>query len=295
MMDTEGSWVRARELFLELVDADEAYRVAALERLEREEPQIFEAVRKLLEHDQGTAPGTRPEPRLPQDVQVGPYELIDVIGEGGFGTVYRARQERPIVREVAVKILKVGLESPQMLARFEDERRFLARIDHPDVVKILDAGTAPDGRLYVAMELVRGAPITTFAREEGLGLEERVALMMRVGRAVHQVHQRAVIHRDLKPSNILVTKIDGEACPRIIDFGIATAVAESERSGWTRIQGPVCTPGYASPEQLAGSDGIDIRTDVYALGAVLCQLLTGELPREGVTPTETPARVPSAA
>ncbi|MCP3918973.1 MAG: serine/threonine protein kinase [bacterium] len=280
----DSDWVRARETFLDLADADEKERAVALAELAREDPELCKQVERLLAQDAASAPAEQ---------RVGPFVLLDRIGEGGFGTVYRARQEEPIVREVALKILKPGLKSPQFIARFADERKFLARIDHPDVVKILDAGAAEDGRLYVTMELVHGEPITTFVKEHDLALEERVALLQRVARAVHHVHQRAVIHRDLKPSNIMVTVVDGEPRPRIIDFGIATAVSEADRSGWTRIAGPMFTPSFASPEQVAGSDSIDIRADVYALGGVLCELLTGARPRERVTATETAARAPS--
>jgi serine/threonine protein kinase len=283
-------WARARGRFLELAELEGEAQRSGLARLQQVDPELAVFVERLLAQDASAEERTtRPNVRE----RIGPYTVLEKLGEGGFGAVYRARQEHPIVREVALKVQKAGLDSPELVARFADERRYLARIDHPDVVKVLDAGVTDDGRLYVAMELVRGEPITEYVARERPPLAERIALLARVARAVHHVHQRAILHRDLKPTNILVTRVDGVPRPRLIDFGIATALSNADRVGWTRLVGPICTPGYAAPEQLAGSENIDVRTDVYALGCVLCECLTGERPRESSTAASTPPRRPS--
>lgn len=288
--DQAALWARARAHFLELAELDSEPRRLGLARLGQEDPALATFVERLLAQD-ATAGDRAARPQVRE--RIGPYTVLEKLGEGGFGAVFRARQEHPIVREVALKVQKAGLDSPELVARFADERRYLARIDHPDVVKVLDAGVTDDGRLFVAMELVRGEPINEYVARERPSLAERVALVARVARAVHHVHQRAILHRDLKPTNILVTRVDGVPRPRLIDFGIATALSNADRAGWTRLVGPICTPGYAAPEQLAGSENIDVRTDVYALGCVLCECLTGERPRESNAATSTPPRRPS--
>ncbi|TVQ62433.1 MAG: serine/threonine protein kinase [Phycisphaerales bacterium] len=245
-------------------------------------------------------PPRRPDPGAdapdaPLPARIGPYTPIERLGEGGFGIVYRARQTHPVEREVAVKVLRSGLESAQVLARFNDERRFLARLDHPDVVRVLDAGATEDGRLYVVMDLVPGVPITAFVRDAGLSVEERLRLFVRVCRAVHAVHQRAVIHRDLKPSNIVVVRGDDGPRPRIIDFGIAAALDAEDRAGWTKDGAPIGTPRYASPEQSSSSGSVDTRTDVYSLGVLLGEMLSGATPRPHASGAETTATPPSRA
>lgn len=283
-------WARARARFLDLAELEPEPQRVGLAHLWQEDPALAPFVERLLAQDAAAEErAARPSARE----RIGLYTVLDKLGEGGFGAVYRARQEHPIVREVALKVQKAGLDSPELVARFADERRYLARIDHPDVVKVLDAGVTDDGRLYVAMELVRGEPITEYVARERPPLAERVALLARVARAVHHVHQRAILHRDLKPTNILVTRVDGVPRPRLIDFGIATALSNADRAGWTRIAGPICTPGYAAPEQLAGSENIDVRTDVFALGCVLCECLTGRRPRLSNADAATPPRRPS--
>ncbi len=213
--------------------------------------------------------------------QVGPYRLIEKLGEGGFGVVYLAEQSEPVRRRVAVKIVKLGMDTREVLARFEAERQALAMMDHPHVAKVLDAGVTARGRPYFAMEYVPGLPITEYCDSARATTRERLELFLSVCQAVQHAHQKGVIHRDLKPSNIIVTLIDGRAVPKVIDFGIAKAragglTAATLHTEAGRILG---TPEYMSPEQ-ATSGGLDVdtRTDVYSLGAVLYELLTGTLP-----------------
>lgn len=213
--------------------------------------------------------------------QIGPYRLLEKIGEGGFGEVYAADQQTPVKRRVAVKILKAGLDSEAVLARFEAERQALAVMDHPNVAKIFDAGETEAGQPYFVMELVKGDPITEYADRHRLSTQERLGLFSAVCSAVQHAHLKGIIHRDLKPSNILITLIDGVATPKVIDFGIAKATTGflTDKTLYTEKGQLFGTPSYMSPEQaeLGGLD-IDTRTDIYSLGVVLYQLLVGELP-----------------
>jgi eukaryotic-like serine/threonine-protein kinase len=201
--------------------------------------------------------------------RIGHYKLLEKIGEGGFGVVYMAEQVEPVQRRVAFKIIKAGMDSHQIIARFEAERQALALMDHPNIAKVLDAGTTEAGRPYFVMELVRGVSITAFCDEGQLSTAERLRLFIKVCHAVQHAHQKAIIHRDIKPSNVLVTLHDGEPVPKVIDFGIAKALdhklsAETLFTGFAQLLG---TPAYMSPEQaeLSGLD-IDTRSDIYSLG-----------------------------
>lgn len=212
---------------------------------------------------------------------VGPYKLLEQIGEGGFGVVYMAEQEKPIRRRVALKIIKPGMDTKEVIARFEAERQALALMEHPNIARVLDAGTTEAGRPYFVMELVKGIPITEYCDRASLTAGERLELFTSVCHAVHHAHQRGIIHRDLKPSNILVTQHDGTPVVKVIDFGVAKAVNQrlTEKTLFTSFNQMVGTPLYMSPEQaeLSGLD-VDTRTDVYSLGVVLYELLTGSTP-----------------
>jgi serine/threonine protein kinase/Flp pilus assembly protein TadD len=254
------------------------------EELRRRVSQLLAAHREA-----GSSLGTATEPAATGDeligerpgTQIGPYKLLEPIGEGGFGVVFMAEQQEPVRRKVALKVLKPGMDTRQVVARFGAERQALALMDHPNIAKVHDAGETDSGRPYFVMELVKGAPITDFCDQNRLPVRERLVLFADVCRAVQHAHQKGVIHRDLKPSNVLVTLYDGTPVPKVIDFGIAKATGQllTDRTLFTGFGQLVGTPLYMSPEQaaLSGLD-VDTRSDVYSLGVLLYELLTGTTP-----------------
>jgi eukaryotic-like serine/threonine-protein kinase len=218
-------------------------------------------------------PGTR----------IGPYKLLQQIGEGGMGVVYMAEQEQPVRRKVALKIIKPGMDSAQVVARFEAERQALAVMDHTHIARVFDAGTTETGRPYFVMELVHGVPITQFCDGAQLTPRERLELFVPVCQAIQHAHQKGIIHRDIKPSNVLVTMYDDRPVPKIIDFGVAKAIEQklTERTLFTQFGALVGTFEYMSPEQAEmNAFGVDTRSDIYSLGVLLYELLTGTTPLE---------------
>ncbi|MEM6928434.1 MAG: serine/threonine-protein kinase [Myxococcota bacterium] len=262
-------------------EARSAYVVEACDG----DPELKQEVESLLAHHEATGDSAWLErgvadllqdaasdvAREPAPARLGPYEVLSALGEGGMGTVYRCRQTHPIDREVAVKVIRRGLDTDRVIERFDAERRSLARMDHPHIATLLDAGATEDGRPYVVMPLIAGEPITDFAETHRLAVPARLGLFLDVCRAVRHAHDRGVIHRDLKPSNLLVALADGEPRPTIIDFGIAKALGPDD-TDLTREGQIIGTPAYMSPEQQAGAP-VDVRADVYALGVVLRELL----------------------
>lgn len=228
---------------------------------------------------------------LAPGTQLGQYRIVALLGRGGMGDVYRAEQQQPVRRTVALKLLRSQALDARHIAYFELERQLLAHMRHPAIAQIFDAGTTPDGHPYFAMEFIGGSPITHYCDQHALSLQARIRLFIQICAGVQHAHQKGVIHRDLKPGNLLVDEVDGRALPKIIDFGIATASALGQGN---EIAG---TPDYMSPEQMAGDQAlVDTRSDVYALGVVLCELLTGQRPQRGgetQTANSTSLRLPS--
>ena len=228
-------------------------------------------------------PGPPPPPEAPGS-RIGPYQLLQKLGEGGMGAVFLAEQREPVQRRVALKIIKAGMDSAHVIARFEAERQALALMDHPNIARVLDAGATADGLPYFVMELVQGIPFTRFCAQQRLTLRELLELFIPVCQAVQHAHQKGIIHRDLKPSNVLVAQYDGKAVPKVIDFGVAKATAQklTERTMFTEVGQLVGTLEYMAPEQAElGNLDIDTRADIYALGVLLYELLTGGTPFPG--------------
>jgi serine/threonine protein kinase/WD40 repeat protein/tetratricopeptide (TPR) repeat protein len=304
--------MQEQSLFIEALEkADPAERAAFLERACAGDLALRQRIERLLAcHQEGSgfleAPATPLLPHQPAAAAdlwepaataapapflepvhegpgtvIGPYKLLEQIGEGGFGVVYMAEQHQPMRRKVALKILKPGMESAQVIARFEAERQALALMDHPNIAHVLDAGATATGRPYVVMELVKGVPITDFCDQASLASRERLELFVHVCQAVQHAHQKGIIHRDLKPSNVLVTLHDGTPVVKVIDFGIAKALGQqlTDKTLYTGFAQLLGTPLYMSPEQaaLSGLD-VDTRSDIYSLGVLLYELLTGTTP-----------------
>ncbi len=284
---------QALDILMSIVDLPTAERAAALDEACGGDDGLRARVEALLEADAAadgflpTAAGGGPVPRssdMPD--RIGPYRIEREIGSGGFGVVYAAEQQAPIQRRVAVKVIKPGMDSREVVRRFELERRALALMNHPHVARVFDGGVVAEGRPgagrpYFAMEYVEGLPITTYADRADLDAAARVRLLLQACAAAQHAHTKGIVHRDLKPSNVMVAEADGSAQCKVIDFGIAKALAEADQASATAVTSAgalVGTPQYMSPEQARGSEDIDTRTDVYALGVVLYELLTGTTP-----------------
>lgn len=265
-----------------ILDGDDARRDSALAALCRAHPGHARTIARWLAEVGVTVPAEAlPTEGAAFPRALGDYLLVAVIGRGGFGTVYRAEQQRPLRRSVAVKVLNPGMDSRDVLARFAGERAALQRMDHPGIARLLDAGATPEGRPFFVMELVEGPPLLRLCRERQLPIHERIDLFLAVLDAVQHAHQKAVVHRDLSANNVLVATVDGRLLPKIIDFGIAKSLADPLLVGGAMtMRGTLMgTPEYMSPEQAAGQvEAIDTRTDVYSLGVQLYELLCGELP-----------------
>ena len=231
-----------------------------------------------------TGPSAPAAPAAPTEgpgTRIGPYKLLQQIGEGGMGVVYMAEQEQPVRRRVALKIIKPGMDSGQIIARFEAERQALAMMDHQNIARVLDAGATPSGRPYFVMELVHGVPITQFCDQKQLSPRQRLELFIPVCQAIQHAHQKGIIHRDIKPSNVLVTMYDDKPVPKVIDFGVAKAIEQrlTEKTLFTQFGAFIGTFEYMSPEQAElNAFGVDTRSDIYSLGVLLYELLTGSTP-----------------
>ncbi|MGD9688322.1 MAG: protein kinase [Phycisphaerales bacterium] len=293
-----------RRVFSEALERPEAEREAFIGTAARGDAELARRVHELLAtmtraggyldapprighppasmYKSGEFAGVPAEAEALVGTTLGPYRLVEVIGEGGFGVVFLAEQDEPIRRRVALKIIKAGMDSREVLARFDAERQALAMMDHPNIARVLDAGATREGRPFFVMELVRGVPITVFCDEQRLAPRPRLELLERVCHAVQHAHQKGVIHRDIKPANVLVTLQDGEPVPKVIDFGIAKAVSGrlGDASVLTQFRAMLGTPASMSPEQVEGQD-VDTRTDVYSLGVMMYELLTGSTPLDG--------------
>jgi eukaryotic-like serine/threonine-protein kinase len=293
-----------QSIFDEVVDLDLESRAKALERLCGENEGLRREVESLLSAcdasskflNEPTFDQSGAEPAMTMDagrgtptasIHEGPgslvdrYKLLEKIGEGGFGVVYMAQQSEPIRRRVALKIIKLGMDTQQVVARFEAERQALALMDHPNIARVIDGGSTSTGRPYFVMELVRGEVITAYCDQKRLPLRERLELFQQVCRAIEHAHQKGIIHRDIKPNNVLVTIADDRPVVKVIDFGIAKATSAelTEKTLFTEFRQLLGTPLYMSPEQ-AERSGVDIdtRSDIYSLGVLLYEVLTGRTP-----------------
>jgi len=296
---SETQWNRAKQVFHEALEKSARDRDALVASACGDDQQLRAQVHALLRaHDEAgeflaspngimsdaaravAAIAAEEAPEGPGS-RIGRYKLLQSIGEGGFGEVFMAEQEEPIRRRVALKIIKLGMDTKEVIARFEAERQALAMMDHPNIAKVLDAGATESGRPYFVMELVRGVPITEYCDTNRLDTRERLTLFVDVCRAVNHAHEKGIIHRDIKPSNVLVTMHDGTPVPMVIDFGVAKATNQrlTEKTLFTAFGQFIGTPAYMSPEQAAlSNEDVDRRSDVYSLGVLLYELLTGTTP-----------------
>ncbi|MEZ6234657.1 MAG: serine/threonine-protein kinase [Phycisphaerales bacterium] len=284
-----GDLQRELDLFSGALQQEPANRRSFIQRSHADEPDLAARLLRLLDAHERAEESERctlgftgiTPPIDPTPERIGPYRILERIGEGGMGVVYAAEQTEPFRRRVAIKVIKLGMDSREVLARFEAERQALAMMDHPGVAKALDAGVTEQGRPYFVMELVKGLPLVEYCAKQRLPLRERLALFVQVCAAIQHAHQKGIIHRDLKPSNILVAIQEGRPAPKVIDFGVAKATASrlTERTVFTEQGRLIGTPEYMSPEQaeMSGLD-VDTRTDVYSLGVILYELLTGVVP-----------------
>jgi tRNA A-37 threonylcarbamoyl transferase component Bud32 len=290
---SSGARAHWEEIFDELVELPELERARRLYEVRSHNAELAGLLERLLAADAATTdlldggapdlledasePAADAEPLLPEGTAVGSWRVISLLGRGGMGEVYLAERSDPAFEQrVALKVIKRGMDSQAIVRRFVRERQILARLDHPNLARLLDGGTGPDGRPYFALELVEGEPITDYCRRLDLDLPERLRLIQTICQAVDSAHRRLVVHRDLKPANILVTA-DGTA--KLLDFGIAKLVAVDEPAGATLTQdgGRILTPAYAAPEQILG-EPVTTATDIYALGVLLYEVITGTLP-----------------
>jgi serine/threonine protein kinase len=294
---------RAKSLFLNASDlSDAAERAAYLGRECGDDAELRNRVESLLRANDASplalagvedATGDQASYRLQRTEQyadptacvgsilAGKYKLIEQIGEGGMGSVYMAQQTEPVRRVVAVKVVKAGMDSKALLARFEAERQALAMMDHPNIARVLDVGTTDGGRPFFVMELVKGTPITRYCDEQKLTPRQRLELFVPVCQAIQHAHQKGIIHRDIKPGNVLVAMYDDHPVPKVIDFGVAKAAGQAltDKTLMTGFGAVVGTPEYMSPEQANMNNlDIDTRSDVYSLGVLLYELLTGSTP-----------------
>jgi serine/threonine protein kinase/WD40 repeat protein/Tfp pilus assembly protein PilF len=276
----EQGTAEARAAYLDRACAGNAELREGVERLLR----AHERADEVLAHKAQGLPATvSPSVAERAGMEIGPYKLLEQIGEGGFGVVFMAEQHQPVRRRVALKVIKPGMDTRHVIARFEQERQALALMDHPNIAKVIDAGTTESGRPYFVMELIRGVPITQYCDQHRLAPKERLELFVSVCQAVQHAHQKGIIHRDLKPTNVLVTLHDGQPLVKVIDFGVAKATGQqlTEKTLFTNFAQMIGTPLYMSPEQAElTSQDIDTRSDIYSLGVLMYELLTGTTPFE---------------
>ena len=278
---------KVSDLFQRAADLPDSEREAFLKGECGGDESLVADVLGLLAHDPGSVGAIRKETASNLvGSRIGHYHLLETLGSGGMGEVYLAEQKEPIHRKVALKIIKMGMDTKEVIARFESERQALALMDHVNIAKVFDAGATEQGRPYFVMEHVQGVPITQFCDQHRLSTRERLGLFSQVCHAIHHAHQKGIIHRDIKPSNVLVSSQDGDPVPKVIDFGVAKAISQrlTERTMFTEQGQLIGTPEYMSPEQ-ADRTGlhVDTTSDVYSLGVLLYELLTGVLPFESGT------------